>query len=470
MVWGMKMKVTRLMDVVAARLRGRDRSEASTSLLRNQTGGTTVLVAFAVPVFVGGLGLGVDTSVWYMEKRQVQQQADAAALGAARMLGSGQSAANAQAAGIRDAERNGYTAAAGTTITINTPPTSGAYAGKTGAAEAIVVKQLPSLFSSYLLGSASRTVRGRAVGFTPSVRSRNLEVAVVLDVSNSMARGTEIRGTTKMEAQQAAAKALLDVVVSSTQTPFTSRASLIPFSDSVNVGSTYFQAVTNRTLTGSWSGVVERTGTNKFKDEAPSAANGWFGEFRTKKNTTPYTPYLSYFQNLNTQTPGTATRMRPLSADKATLQTAIDGMVTSGSTAGHLGLAWAWYSLSPKWDQIFTGVAAPNAYDAAATYKAIVIMSDFDMNSYFESSNGTANTQFDALCTAIKNAGVKIFTIGYGVATSSDDARRTSCASNDAGTTYTYTANSVADMLAAFQAIASSTVMGAGDPKLRIVE
>ncbi len=38
--------------------------------------------------------------------------------------------------------------------TINTPPTSGTYAGKTGAAEAIVVRQLPSMFSHYLLGSA----------------------------------------------------------------------------------------------------------------------------------------------------------------------------------------------------------------------------------------------------------------------------------------------------------------------------
>ena len=469
------MNLTRMMRVVAARARGRGQWDDGASLWRNQTGGTTVMVAFAVPVFVGALGVGVDTGAWYVEKQRAQQQADAAALGAARLLSAGQSGAVAQAGGIRDAGRSGYAAGSGSSIVVNTPPTSGAYAGKTGAAEAIVTKQLPSLFSRFLLGSSARTVTARAVGYTPYVRNRNLEVAVVLDVSNSMAGNTEVSGTTKMAAQQGATKALLDIVVSGNQSPFTSRASLVPFSDSVNVGSAYFHTVTNRTLQGAstsnpWSGVVERTGAYKFKDEPPSSVYGYFGEFKSKKNSSPYTPYYYYFQNLNSQTPAKASRLRPLSSDKTNLQAAVNGMSTAGSTAGHLGIAWAWYTLSPKWNQIFTGAAAPATYDTATTYKAIVIMSDFDMNSYYEATNGSANTQFDSLCTQIKAAGVKIFTIGYGVSGSTNNARRVNCASSDTDTTYTYTTNSVDGMLDAFRAIANSTVMGASDPKLRIVE
>ncbi|MGE0424562.1 MAG: pilus assembly protein TadG-related protein [Reyranellaceae bacterium] len=439
-------------------------------LLGDSTAGTTVLVAFAAPVFVGALGVGIDTSAWYIEKRKIQQQADAAALGGARVKGMGQTNTTALAVATRDAQRNGYVASATTTLTFNSPPSSGGYTGKSTAVEVIVTKQLPSLFSSYLLGVSARTVTGRAVGYTPYVRNRNLEVAVVLDVSNSMAGNTEIWGTTKMEAQQAATNALLDIVVSSNQSPYTSRASLVPFSDSVNVGSTYFHTVTNKSLSGSWSGVVERTGSYKFKDEPPSSTYGYFGAFKNKKNTSPYTPYLSYFQNLNSQTPANASRMRPLSSDKATLQAAVNGMTTAGSTAGHLGIAWAWYTLSPKWSSIFTGTAAPAAYDSTTTYKAIVIMSDFDMNSYYESANGSANTQFDSLCTQIKAAGVKIFTIGYGVSGSSNNTRRINCASNDTATTYTYTTSTVADMLEAFEAIANSTVIGASEPDLRIVE
>ena len=154
LVWGMIMNLTRLMRVVAAHARGCGRWNRAASLWQDQAGATTVMVAFAVPAFVGALGVGIDTGAWYIEKQRAQQQADAAALGAARMLSAGQSGSVAQAGGIRDAGRAGYVAGSGSSIVVNTPPTSGAYAGKTGAAEAIVTKQLPSLFSKFLLRSS----------------------------------------------------------------------------------------------------------------------------------------------------------------------------------------------------------------------------------------------------------------------------------------------------------------------------
>ncbi len=442
------------------------------SLLRDTTAGTTTFVAFAAPVFVGALGVGVDTSAWYIEKRKVQQQADAAALGGARVKGAGQNNTTALAVATRDAQRNGFVASGTSTMTFNSPPTSGTYTGKATAVEVIITKQLPSLFSSYLLGTSARSITGRSVGYTPYVQTRNLEVAIALDLSGSMSGNTEVSGTTKMEAQQAAAKALLDIVIQTNQTPYSSRAAVVGFSDSVNVGSTYFNAVTNKTQSGSWSGVVERTGSYKFKDDPPSSTYGYFGEFRTKKNTSPYEPYQDYLSNLSSQTPSSSNRIRPLSSDKATMKTQIGNMSPTGSTAGHLGIAWAWYMLSPKWDDIFTGTTAPNAYNSAVTFKAIVFMSDFDMNSYYESGNGTANAQFEALCTQIKAAGVKIFTVGYNVSGSSNNTRRINCASpaDSSISTYTYSTTTVADMLEAFEAIAASSVIGASDPKLRIVE
>lgn len=445
-------------------------------LLRDTTAGTTMLVAFATPVFVGALGLGVDTSAWYIEKRKIQQQADAAALGGARVKGLGQNNTTAQAVANRDAARNGFVASGTSTLTFNSPPTSGSYAGKATAVQVVITKQLPSLFSSYLLGASARTISARAVGYTPYVQTRNLEVAMVLDLSGSMNGGTEVYNLTKMQAQKNAAKALLDIVISANQSPYTSRAAVVPFSDSVNVGATYFNAVTNKTLQSAnssnpWSGVVERTGSYKFKDERPSSSYGWFGDFKTKKETSPYEPYEDYLDNLSSQTPGAANAIKPLSSDKEALKTMVQGMTANGSTAGHLGIAWAWYTLSPKWTDIFTGSTAPNAYNATTTYKAIVMMSDFDMNSYYESGNGTANYQFEQLCTQIKNSGVKIFTVGYNVSGSSNNTRRINCASpTDSTTTYTYTTTTVADMLEAFEAIAASAMIGASDPKLRIVE
>jgi Flp pilus assembly protein TadG len=444
-------------------------------LLRDTTAGTTTLVAFATPVFVGALGVGVDTSAWYIEKRKIQQQADAAALAGARVKGLGQTNTTAQAVATRDAQRNGFTASATSTMTFNSPPTSGTYTGKSTAVEVKITKQLPSLFSSYLLGSSARTITGRAVGYTPYVQTRNLEVAMVLDLSGSMNGNTEVSGLTKLQAQKNAAKALLDIVVGANQSPYTSRAAVIPFSDSVNVGSAYFTSVTNKTLqnangTNPWSGVVERPGSYKFKDDPPSSTYGWFGDFKTKKETSPYEPYQDYLDDLSSQTPGASNAIKPLSSDKDGLKAMVQGMSANGSTAGHIGMAWAWYTLSPKWDDIFTGTTAPNAYNSAQTYKAIIIMSDYDMNSYYESGNGTANYQFEQLCTQIKASGVKIFTVGYGVSGTSNNTRRINCASSDSTTTYTYTTTTVEDMLEAFEAIAATAMIGASDPKLRIVE
>src|SRR6185295_13680356 len=76
-------------------------------LAKENNGGAALLVAFAAPVVIGGLGLGVDTASWYGDKKKLQQVADAAALGGARMLGAGQSASLAQSIATRDAARNG---------------------------------------------------------------------------------------------------------------------------------------------------------------------------------------------------------------------------------------------------------------------------------------------------------------------------------------------------------------------------
>lgn len=443
---------------------------ACRGLSADRAGGTSVLVAFSIPVVVAAMGVGVDTGAWYMEKRRVQQIADAAALGAARAMAAGQNLATAQSIANRDAARNGYTAASGASIVVNSPPTSGAYAGKTGAVEVIVTRNLPKLFSSFMLGSTAHSVLGRSVGYTPPVQKRNLEVALVLDVSSSMASNTETWGVTKMEAQQSAANQLIDTVIQANQSVFTSRVALAPFSSSVNVGGAYFTAATNKNLSGSWSGVVERSGTYRFKDDPPNATTKYFGDFRTRRSGA-LGDYADYVQDLNSQTPGSANTIQPLSSSKASLQSVVNGLTSSGTTAAHLGLAWAWYMVSPKWNTVFTGANLPNAYDSANTYKAIVILSDFDFNSYYESGNGTANSQFEQLCTQIKAAGVKIYTVGYKTSGTSNNNRRINCASPAEGSvSYTFTTSTVDDLIDAFRVVAAQSIAGASEPTLRIVE
>ena len=74
--------------------------------------------------------------------------------------------------------------------------------------------------------------------------SKNIEVALVLDVTGSMASGG------RMDALKAAAKNLIDIVVqpAAKQTPYYSRVAIIPYSIGVNAG-TYANALRG-TLTG----------------------------------------------------------------------------------------------------------------------------------------------------------------------------------------------------------------------------
>ncbi len=132
-------------------------------LARDRRGGTFVLTAVATPVVLGGLTLAVDTGHIYLSQRKVQQQADAAAAGTAIARGNGaRDLAVLKAVAGRDAARNGYVEQAGSSLTVNVPPTSGSHTGSTTAVEVIIEATADTFFARYF-NIFSVTVRGRAV-------------------------------------------------------------------------------------------------------------------------------------------------------------------------------------------------------------------------------------------------------------------------------------------------------------------
>ncbi|HJQ57592.1 MAG TPA: TadE/TadG family type IV pilus assembly protein [Vineibacter sp.] len=423
------------------------------ALRRDSRGGTALLVGFSMPVIIGALGFGVDTGVWYLEKRKLQQIADTASLAAVRTMTGGGSSTQAQAVALSDAVRNGYVAGATSTFTVNTPPTSGAYAGNPSAVEVVTTRKLPLFFSGYFLASAGN-ISARSVAYQSMTLGKNVEVSLMLDVSSSMNGATEVLGVSKLQGMKNAAKGLIDIVVQSSQAPQTSRVALVPYSSAVNVGSTYFTAATNKTLSGSWSSVVERSGSSAFTDDAP-AAGKWLGDLKTKK-ANAHGPYSTFVQTLMSNVPSSA-KLVPLSSDKTSLNASVDAFTASGTTAGHIGAAWTWYAMSPKWSGVFSGGSTPNAYDATQTHKVAVLLSDFDMNSYFETSNGNATTQTQALCNNMKAAGITVYTVAYGL--NASDSTAVNLWKNCATSVDTrFSTSTVEGMNAAFQAIAAAAV------------
>jgi Flp pilus assembly protein TadG len=257
----------------------------------------------------------------------------------------------------------------------------------------------------------------------------NIEVALMLDVTGSMCDPCQ-----KITDLKTAAKDLIDIIVWDDQSEFTSKVALAPFSQAVNVGSTYFTAVTgladdpdpdgdgynypptcyksNGKLKGSCAGdseykakkytkcVVERTGSTAFTDASPA------------------TKYLNALDSVDS-TPDckpSAVTIMPLTKDKTALKAMIDKFAADGSTAGHLGTAWAWYLLSPNWVNVWPAESKPVAYGTAKTKKIAVLMTDGEYNiQYKESSNGSSTTQARTLCTNMKaaNVGIEVFTVGF---------------------------------------------------------
>ena len=305
----------------------------------------------------------------------------------------------------------------------------------------------------------------------------SMETSLMLDITGSMSGS-------KIVDLKAAAKDLIDVVVwpGQDQGLHTSKVALAPFAQTVNVG-TYASAVTGRpaTSTGSQltaSGgnaanglsagtgalrpcVIERLGANAATDEVPSASNGWIGSYGG--NNAPaghnYNDSMSSIDadynsdgSCTSSAPEDATIV-PLTNNKTTLTTRINDMQLGSGTAGHLGTAWAWYMLSPKWNSIWPTQSQPMAYskiDTKEVKKVAVLMTDGDYNTDY-SSSGSSQAKALALCNGMKAVKIEVFTVGFMVSDAARTFLRDQCATD---ASHYYDATSGDALKAAFRDIA----------------
>ena len=132
------------------------------SALRDRRGITAPLFAAISVSLLGIVGLGTDAGLWYLAQAQAQSAADAAALAGALSLaeGSGQTAASTAATSV--AQQNGFASGSSATVTVNMPPSSGAYTASNVAVEAII-SQTQTRYLSRLFLASDPVVTVRAV-------------------------------------------------------------------------------------------------------------------------------------------------------------------------------------------------------------------------------------------------------------------------------------------------------------------
>jgi Mg-chelatase subunit ChlD len=122
-------------------------------------------------------------------------------------------------------------------------------------------------------------------------------------------------------------------------------------------------------------------------------------------------------------------KVRPLTSDHQATIDQLEAMVPAGSTDMTQGLAFGWHLLDPG--QPFSA----RAYDHAGNHKIIVLLSDGEQYQYSYGPDGTrtwpdALTNFNTLCAGIKESGITLITIAFGINESWIRRRVENCASN----------------------------------------
>lgn len=300
-----------------------------------------------------------------------------------------------------------------------------------------------------------------------SFSNTTVELAMVLDVTGSMGG--------KIGALRDAANSMVDILLPAEIDPDDSkvRISLVPYAEGVNLGS-YASTVTQGSSTSD-NCVSEREGAQGFTDAVYNYA-GANSEFFI--GGVDYWVYDDGSSNswYTGQDYCPDSEVVPLTADHDVLENAIDDLEANGGTGGQVGIAWGWYTISPRWASLWPTDSDPLAYSEGTNLKFALIMTDGVFNADFtrmttDCDGGCAEAEYavewytanpsmsDApatravqLCDAMSDEGVEVFAIyfdtggsGYG------DTLMSRCASSSDNY---YLAENSSDLEQAFAAIA----------------
>jgi len=256
--------------------------------------------------------------------------------------------------------------------------------------------------------------------------SKDIELAMMLDVSGSM-------GGSKIRDLRDAATDLVDILHNGSPQNDV-RIGMVPYSTSVNAGG-YAGTTTGG---ASVRCVTERGGANAFTDVSalydPLGGSGGIS--------CPNAEIV------------------PITDRERTMKRSIRRLRAGGWTAGHLGVAWAWYMVSPEWADVWPAASRPRAYGLEDNIKAVILMTDGIFNTAYVPGNGDSDEQAEDLCDNMRDEGVVIYSVAFQAPAASEALLR-DCAG--VSTRY-FNADSGQELRDAFQAIALSLL------KLRITE
>ncbi|MFO1106872.1 MAG: pilus assembly protein TadG-related protein [Amaricoccus sp.] len=407
----------------------------SADLWRNTAGATALFMAIGLIPVVGSVGLAVDSSIGYLLKSRMSKALDAAGLAAGRV------AANDDVAQVaRKYFDANFGEAADVTLTDFKFELDSTKTFVTLSAKATTPTVFMQIFGQDQMLVAAQTVIQR--------QTTGMELALVLDNTGSMQDDNKFTG------MQKAAHDLVSILYGPKSEIDNLWVSVVPFVAAVNIGSarTGWLASGDKAIKTpgawapeKWKGCVMARSAPYDSDDTPPSVQPFTSllwpadsKYNVWSSSKVVTSPLNSQSGPNLACP---TAILPLTAARASVDAAISAMSVApkrAGTAGDIGVAWGWRTISPRWRGLWGGTTPktlPLDYKTELMDKVMVILTDGDNNlvtndysayGYLKDlglTTSTARTMIDtrmaATCTTLKAAdkGVIIYTIVFGTDT-----------------------------------------------------
>ncbi len=348
-----------------------------------EDGGMSIVALFIFLLMLTMGGISVDVMRHEMERTQLQATLDSAVL-----AGAG-APAGATKEDIEEIIED-FFAKSGKSDYLNTIEDGDIVATLNSRSVTASADMTINTYIMKLMGVNTLSAGG---GATAEVRTPKLEVALVLDVSGSMAG-------TKLSSLKTAAKEFVTTILNSAD-PGDTVISVIPFSWSVSPGPTILDQLTVNISHGYSSCLrfseddYNETFINPDRAYDQMIYTAVYGEFDDHRS-----GWRSCFGDEYAE-------VLPFSMSESALHGKIDEMVASGNTSGHIGVKWGAAFLDPAFrpvsaafdaeaeaDKMLTNV--PANYFEPESLKIIVMMGDgantssyhFDRNGAFRGADG----------------------------------------------------------------------------------
>ncbi|MEE9380164.1 MAG: VWA domain-containing protein [Hyphomonadaceae bacterium] len=408
------------------------------ALREDKSGNVAMIAALSIIPIITVAGFAVDFQIVSTKKIQVQYALDSAVIAGARAMQNGESQDN-----ITLTVQNYIEAMAGiegANMSCNTASVT--FSEENEDITAAVLCTQPTTLSAVF----GKTEIDFNVGSTSSYGVGKLDVVFIFDSSGSMSgsRLSSLKDASALAVQELLPEGSEDI-----------RIAMVAYNDMVNSGDYFEDVVEDVTYTETEWEDESYWATSYENDDCWywgwwRGTQYWYCEVWTEETTEEEYDHTCVYEREDDEaftlaTPGDDAWLEvtghdwwdddcppseplPLTDNKDVLLEYIDDLTADGGTAGHQGVAWGGYLLSPEWSDIWPEDSAPLAYDEPDSSKALILMTDGNFNSYNASGQGNSQSQAEDLCDAIKDEGILIYAVAF-QAPSSGEAIMEYCAS-----------------------------------------